>query len=91
MRDEGFEPGVHYAPLGADPVEEIRYWLARPEERSLIARQGQELVVGRFTYEDRVRELCATIVKTLGTRKGVDGVGNGRPESAAPVILGVDC
>jgi SAM-dependent methyltransferase len=65
MRDEGLEPGVHYAPLGDDPVRDIRSWLARPEERARIARQGQELVLGRFTYEDRVRELCATIAATL--------------------------
>lgn len=65
MREEGLHPGIHYAPLGDDPVREIRHWLARPEERARIARQGQELVLGRFTYEDRVRELCATITATL--------------------------
>ena len=66
MREEGLEPGVHYAPLGDDPIHDIRYWLARPEERSRIARQGQELVLGRFTYEDRVRELCDVIAATMG-------------------------
>jgi hypothetical protein len=65
MRDEGLEPGVHYAPLGKDPVRDVRYWLDRPEERARIARQGQELVLSRFTYEDRVRELCATVTETL--------------------------
>src|SRR5271157_3002610 len=29
------------------------------------ARQGQELVLGRFTYEHRVRELCEVIGATL--------------------------
>jgi len=65
MREEGFEPGVHYARLGDDPVRDIRRWLARPEDRARIARQGQELVLGRFTYEHRVREMCATIAATL--------------------------
>jgi len=65
MRDEGITPGVHYALLGADPVRDVQDWLARPEERARIARQGQELVLSRFTYEDRVRELCATIAETL--------------------------
>ena len=89
MRDEGLEPGVHYAALGDDPVRDIRYWLARPEERARIARQGQETGADRFTYEDRVRELCATIVKTLGTSKGVDGV-DGRPESAPRRLVTID-
>ena len=51
MREEGFAPGVHYAPLGDDPIHDIRYWLARPEERARVARQGQDLVLGRFTYQ----------------------------------------
>ncbi|HZW32277.1 MAG TPA: glycosyltransferase [Isosphaeraceae bacterium] len=70
MRDEGLVPGVHYAPLGDDPVREIRHWLARPEERTRIACQGQELVLGWFTYEDRVRELSATIAATLDPSGG---------------------
>ena len=65
MREEGFAPGVHYAALGDDPIHDVRYWLARPEERARIARQGQDLVLGRFTYEDRVHELCATVASTL--------------------------
>jgi 2-polyprenyl-3-methyl-5-hydroxy-6-metoxy-1,4-benzoquinol methylase len=72
MRDEGLEPGVHYAPLGDDPVREIRHWLARPEERARIAHQGQELVLDRFTYEDRARALGATIAATLDTTKGLE-------------------
>jgi hypothetical protein len=70
MREEGLEPGVHYAPLGEHPVRDIRNWLARPEERARIARQGQELVLGRFTYEHRVRELCARIAETMGSSRG---------------------
>ena len=38
MREEGLLAGVHYAPLGDDPVQEVRYWLARPEQRARIAR-----------------------------------------------------
>ena len=77
MRDEGLEPGVHYAALGDDPVRDIRYWLARPEERARIARQGQELVLSRFTYEDRVRELCAVIAATLGQMKNGSDIDSG--------------
>ncbi len=33
MRDEGFLPGVHYAPLGDDPVADVRL-LARPARRA---------------------------------------------------------
>jgi len=65
MSEEGFEPGVHYARLGDDPVRDIRRWLDRREDRARIARQGQELVLGRFTYEHRVREMCAAIAATL--------------------------
>ena len=61
MREEGFVPGVHYAALGDDVIRDIRYWLARPEERARIAREGQELVLSKFTYEHRVRTLCAAI------------------------------
>ena len=90
MRDEGLEPGVHYAPLGDDPVRDIRYWLARPEERARIARQGQDLVLGRFTYEDRVRELCAAISETVDTRKETVSPRpqqNGRPARATPLCF----
>jgi hypothetical protein len=66
MRDEGFLPGVHYAPLGDDPVADIRHWLARPQQREQIARAGQELVLGRFTYSHAVKELCRVIEETLG-------------------------
>ena len=48
MRDEGFVPGLHYAPLGEDVVRDVRYWLARPEERARIAREGQKLVMGNL-------------------------------------------
>lgn len=65
MREEGFVPGVHYAALGKNPVADVRYWLKRPEERLKIARAGQELVLSRFTYEHRVRELCQVIQETL--------------------------
>jgi 2-polyprenyl-3-methyl-5-hydroxy-6-metoxy-1,4-benzoquinol methylase len=64
-REEGILPGVHYAPLGADPVADIRAWLARPAERQRIARAGQELVLSRFTYAQAVRELCRVIRETL--------------------------
>jgi hypothetical protein len=65
MREEGILPGVHYAPLGDDLVADIRSWLARPAERERIARAGQELVLGRFTYERAARELCRVIEETL--------------------------
>jgi SAM-dependent methyltransferase len=65
MAEEGFVPGIHYAPLGDDPVADIRYWLARPEERERIARTGQELVLARFTYEHAARRLCRIIEETL--------------------------
>jgi GT2 family glycosyltransferase/spore maturation protein CgeB len=81
MREEGFEPGVHYAPLGDDPIRDIRDWLARPRERERIARQGRELVLGRFTYEDRVQELAAAILATL-PRSGNPG------NFARPVVAG---
>jgi spore maturation protein CgeB/SAM-dependent methyltransferase len=65
MRDEGILAGVHYAPLGDDPIHDIRYWLARPEERARIARAGQDLVLGRFTYKHCVQELCRVMEETL--------------------------
>jgi 2-polyprenyl-3-methyl-5-hydroxy-6-metoxy-1,4-benzoquinol methylase len=65
MRDEGLLPGVHYAPLGDDPAADVRAWLPRPVERQRIARAGQELVLGRFTYERAVRELCRVIEEPL--------------------------
>jgi hypothetical protein len=65
MREEGFVPGVHYAPLGDDPVADIRAWLDRPAERARIARAGQELVLERFTYRRAVRQLCRIIEETL--------------------------
>jgi hypothetical protein len=65
MREEGILAGVHYAPLGADPVADVRTWLARPEERERIARAGQELVLSRFTYAHAVQELCRVIRETL--------------------------
>jgi 2-polyprenyl-3-methyl-5-hydroxy-6-metoxy-1,4-benzoquinol methylase len=65
MSAEGILPGVHYAPLGPDPVADIRAWLERPEERGRIARAGQELVLSRFTYEHAVGELCRVIGETL--------------------------
>jgi hypothetical protein len=65
MREEGFLPGVHYAPLGEDPIADIRHWLAHPTEREQIARAGQELVLERFTYRQAVRELCRVIGETL--------------------------
>ncbi len=61
MRDEGFVPGVHYASVGDDAVCDVRYWLSQPEQRERIAREGQALVLSRFTYEDRVRILCDAI------------------------------
>jgi 2-polyprenyl-3-methyl-5-hydroxy-6-metoxy-1,4-benzoquinol methylase len=64
MRDEGILPGVHYAPLGANPAEDIRTWLGRPTEREHIARAGQELILSRFTYAHAVRELCRIIEET---------------------------
>jgi Glycosyl transferases group 1 len=82
MREEGLEPGVHYALLGDDPVGDIRYWLARPVERARIARQGQELVLSRFTYEDRVRELCETIHATMGELKGRVSLGSNGAHAA---------
>jgi hypothetical protein len=65
MREEGFVPGVHYAPLGNDPVADVRYWLDRPQERERIARAGQELVMQRFSYDARLTELCRVIRETL--------------------------
>ena len=65
MREEGFIPGVHYAALSDDPVADIRYWLAHPAERERIAKAGQELVLSRFTYRDRVQELVRVICDTL--------------------------
>jgi 2-polyprenyl-3-methyl-5-hydroxy-6-metoxy-1,4-benzoquinol methylase len=65
MRAEGILPGVHYAPLGDDPVADVRRWLARPRERQRIARAGQDLVLGRFTYAHAVQELCRVIEETL--------------------------
>ena len=41
MREEGFVPGVHYAPLGDDPIRDIRHWLARPEERAGSRDRGR--------------------------------------------------
>jgi 2-polyprenyl-3-methyl-5-hydroxy-6-metoxy-1,4-benzoquinol methylase len=88
MREEGLVPGVHYAPLGDDPIADIRYWLARPEERARIARQGQELVLGRFTYEHRVRELCAKISETLDRPKslGIPRPGTNGPSGRPPPL-----
>jgi hypothetical protein len=86
MREEGLEPGVHYTPLGDDPIADIRYWLVRPEERAQIARRGQELVIDRFTYEDRVRELCAVIAVTFGKSRGhVSCAANGSRSTAKAV------
>jgi hypothetical protein len=65
MRDEGLLPGVHYAPLGDNPVADIRSWLGRPAERDRIARAGQELVLKCFTYARAVRELGRVIEETL--------------------------
>jgi hypothetical protein len=65
MREEGLLPGVHYAPLGDDPVADVRSWLARPEERERVARAGQEFVLERFTYPRAARELCRVIEETL--------------------------
>ena len=65
MRDEGFEPGVHYAPLGDDPVADVRSWLDRPAERERIAAAGRSLVLGRFTFEHRAVELARVIAETL--------------------------
>ena len=61
MREEGFVPGVHYGAIGDDVGRDVRYWLARPEQRARIAREGQELVLSKFTYEHRVRTLCTAI------------------------------
>jgi hypothetical protein len=65
MREEGIIPGVHYVPLGDDPVADIRHWLERPTERERIASAGQELVLDRFTYGHAVRELTRVILETL--------------------------
>jgi 2-polyprenyl-3-methyl-5-hydroxy-6-metoxy-1,4-benzoquinol methylase len=65
MHEEGFLPGTHYAALGAHPVEDVRYWLARPEERERIAQAGQRLVLSRFTYAHAAREVCRVIEETL--------------------------
>ncbi len=65
MREEGFLPGVHYAPLGDDPLADIRHWLARPQERQQIANAGQQLVLSRFTYAHAAEELCRVIEETL--------------------------
>ena len=81
MRKEGFDPGVHFAALGRDPVRDIHYWLGRPVERARIARQGQELVLNRFTYEHRVTELCSKIAATLDR----DNSGAGLSRDRKPV------
>jgi hypothetical protein len=65
MRADGFLPGVHYAPLSADAVADIRYWLTRPEERRRMAQAGQELVLRRFTYAEQVQELARRMEETL--------------------------
>jgi spore maturation protein CgeB len=73
MREECFEPGVHFAALGDDPVADVRHWLDRADQRERIARQGQALVLGRFTYEHRVREMSAEIARTIGSKNGEAG------------------
>jgi len=70
MREEGFIPGVHYAPLGDDPAADIRHWLERPAEREQIAKAGQDLVLSRFTYKHRVKELTQVIAETLPRQTG---------------------
>jgi glycosyltransferase involved in cell wall biosynthesis len=65
MCAEGFKPGRHYAPLSDDPAADVAYWLERPDERRRIARAGRELVLGHFTYQQRLAELCRVIRETL--------------------------
>jgi 2-polyprenyl-3-methyl-5-hydroxy-6-metoxy-1,4-benzoquinol methylase len=65
MRDEGFVPGTHYAPLSDDPVADVCNWLRRPKTRERIARAGQALVLSRFTYSHAAFELGRMIGETL--------------------------
>jgi hypothetical protein len=65
MSEEGILPGIHYAPLGEDPLADVGRWLPRPEERERIARAGQDLILSRFTYDRAVQELCRVIGETL--------------------------
>jgi spore maturation protein CgeB len=46
-----------------DLKEKIRYYLAHPEERKLIAQKGQERAYRDHTYENRLKEIFSIIGK----------------------------
>ncbi|MEZ5990713.1 MAG: glycosyltransferase [Planctomycetota bacterium] len=61
--EELFDRGVHldWFESREEALEKIRYYLARPELRARIARQGCELVHEEHRYEDRIREVLAIL------------------------------
>jgi spore maturation protein CgeB len=60
---ELFEPGrevVTYADAD-DLAEKVRHYLAHEDERSAVARAGQERTLREHTYAERMRELVAIL------------------------------
>lgn len=65
MREDGFIPGVHFALLGEEAAEDVRYWLPRAAQRARIARAGQDFVLRSHTYRRAAEELCRVILDTM--------------------------
>ncbi|MDX9755820.1 MAG: glycosyltransferase, partial [bacterium] len=61
--EQEFELGRHMVAFSSPDElrEKAAYYLAHPDERDAIARAGQQRVLERYTYRQRVRTLCETI------------------------------
>jgi spore maturation protein CgeB len=55
----GLKPDIHlvvWKDLN-DLIEKVAYWLHRPNERNRIAKQGQEYILQKHSFDVRVNEL----------------------------------
>ncbi|MCL6547536.1 MAG: glycosyltransferase [Alicyclobacillus sp.] len=69
VEDLGFIPGQHFVAIDEhDFLDKIDYYLAHPDERDRIARQGCELVHARHSLAVRARELVHMIEDILRGR-----------------------
>lgn len=59
--DKLAKPHVHYIPYSDDLEEQIDRYLADPDARAAIARNGRQLVLKRHTWAHRVKSILAYV------------------------------
>ena len=70
----GFVDGVHYAGYNGpgDLTELVKYLLAHPEEREIIAAAGRAEVLAKHTYAHRMTVLLEKIKLNLKEKEKIE-------------------